>query len=127
MVGSDLLLVPTQESTGSPDLPNSGRLIELEYATMDDRKLRSQLRNVSALELQVWSGSLPSILPITYLSLRPQCQPRHICEHSSNTVSRTPPSLLFTSAKPGSQAEPSNKCLKQRNFNRLAGELESHD
>ena len=41
-----------QESTGSPDLPNSGRLIELEYATMDDRKLRSQLRNVSSLELQ---------------------------------------------------------------------------
>jgi hypothetical protein len=48
--------VCAQESAGSPDLPNAGRLIELEYATMDDRKLRSQLRNVSALELQARNG-----------------------------------------------------------------------
>ena len=49
----DTYLPYPQESAGSPDLPNSGRLIELEYASMEDRKLRSQLRNVSALELQV--------------------------------------------------------------------------
>ena len=41
-----------QESSGSPDIPASQRLIELEYASMEDRRLRSQLRNVSELELQ---------------------------------------------------------------------------
>ena len=63
MPGLDPLSVPTQEAAGSPDLPNAGRLIELEYATMDDRKLRSQLRNVSALELQVPRSQPSSWLP----------------------------------------------------------------
>ena len=58
---------------------------------MDDRKLRSQLRNVSALELQVLvrSKHCRQILPITYLSLRPQCQPRqYVAKHfQQDTVS----------------------------------------
>ena len=42
-----------QESAGIPDLPAGQRLIELEYAVMDDRRLRNQLQDVPALELQV--------------------------------------------------------------------------
>ena len=42
-----------KESGGLPDLPNSGRLVELEYAVIEDRKVRAQLRNVSAIEQQV--------------------------------------------------------------------------
>lgn len=42
-----------QESSGTPDLPSNQRLIELEYASMDDRRLRGQMRDVPALELQV--------------------------------------------------------------------------
>ena len=42
-----------KESGGLPDLPVSGRLVELEYAVIEDRKVRAQLRNVSAIEQQV--------------------------------------------------------------------------
>ncbi|KAK9846572.1 hypothetical protein WJX81_006817 [Elliptochloris bilobata] len=42
-----------KEAGGLPDLPNSGRLVELEYAVIEDRKVRSLLRNVSAIEQQV--------------------------------------------------------------------------
>lgn len=41
-----------KENGGALDIPGGGRLIELEYASVADRKLRSQLRNVSDLELQ---------------------------------------------------------------------------
>lgn len=41
-----------KESAGSLDIPGNGRLIELPYAAFEDRKLRGQLRNVPALELQ---------------------------------------------------------------------------
>ena len=42
-----------KEYAGIPDLPNSGRLIELEFATVTNRKVRNQLRNVNAIERQV--------------------------------------------------------------------------
>ena len=38
-----------------PDIPNSGRLISVEYASVTDRKLRGNLRNVSDIEKQVLS------------------------------------------------------------------------
>ena len=41
-----------KESSGLPDLPTPGRLVELEYAVIEDRKVRSMLRNVSAIEQQ---------------------------------------------------------------------------
>ena len=41
-----------KESGGALDVPGFGKLIELEYAQVADRKLRGQLRNVSNLELQ---------------------------------------------------------------------------
>jgi hypothetical protein len=39
-----------KESAGIPDIPNSGRLIELEYAAISDRKIRGQLRNPGDIE-----------------------------------------------------------------------------
>jgi hypothetical protein len=42
-----------KESGGALDIPGGNRLIELEYAQVEDRKLRGQLRNVSKLELLV--------------------------------------------------------------------------
>jgi hypothetical protein len=44
-----------KESAGLPDLPNSGKLIDVEFATIEDKRLRSQLRNVSAIELEVYA------------------------------------------------------------------------
>ena len=42
-----------KEYSGIPDLPRRDRLIELEYASVTDRKIRGQLRNVDAIEKQV--------------------------------------------------------------------------
>ncbi|KAK9843352.1 hypothetical protein WJX74_010836 [Apatococcus lobatus] len=39
-----------KESSGIPDIPNSGKLIELEFATVDSRSTRGQLRNVNNVE-----------------------------------------------------------------------------
>ncbi len=42
-----------KESSGVPDVPNSGRVVELEYASISDRKIRGQLRNPSEIEKTV--------------------------------------------------------------------------
>ena len=42
-----------KETSGIPDIPNSGRLIELEYAAISDRKIRSQLRDPNSIEKTV--------------------------------------------------------------------------
>ena len=42
-----------KESAGVPDIPVSGRLIELEYAAISDRKIRGQLRNPGEIEKTV--------------------------------------------------------------------------
>lgn len=44
-----------KETAGVPDVPNSGRLVELEYASISDRKIRGQLRNPSDIEKTVQS------------------------------------------------------------------------
>lgn len=49
-----------KEYAGIPDLPRRDRLIELEYASVTDRKIRGQLRNVDAIEKQVGILSLQS-------------------------------------------------------------------
>lgn len=53
-----------KENGGALDIPGGGRLIELEYASVADRKLRSQLRNVSDLELQVTSMEVAALKKI---------------------------------------------------------------
>jgi hypothetical protein len=42
-----------KEYAGIPDLPRRDRLIELEFASVSDRKIRGQLRNVDSIEKQV--------------------------------------------------------------------------
>ncbi|KAK9797734.1 hypothetical protein WJX73_002375 [Symbiochloris irregularis] len=42
-----------KESAGVPDLPFGGRLVECEYASVGDRRLRGQLRNVGDIERKV--------------------------------------------------------------------------
>lgn len=49
----DIRTAREKEQTGIPDLPNSSKLIELEYASIDDRKVRGQLRDISKLELKI--------------------------------------------------------------------------
>ncbi|KAK9866513.1 hypothetical protein WJX84_008419 [Apatococcus fuscideae] len=46
----DVRTAREKESSGIPDLPNSGKLIELEFANVDNRSTRGQLRNVNAVE-----------------------------------------------------------------------------
>lgn len=49
----DIRSAREKEAAGIPDLPNAGKLVELEYASIVDRKIRGQLRNVGTLELKI--------------------------------------------------------------------------
>lgn len=49
----DIRTAREKEATGIPDLPNSGKLVELEFAAIEDRKIRGQLRNLGALETKI--------------------------------------------------------------------------
>lgn len=60
----DLRSEREKENGGALDIPGNGRLIELEYAEVGDRKLRSQLRNVSGLELQVTAMEVAALKKI---------------------------------------------------------------
>lgn len=57
----DIRTAKEKETAGLPDLPNSGKLVELEYATVADRKLRGQLRNVADLELKVTAMQIAAL------------------------------------------------------------------
>jgi hypothetical protein len=48
-----------KEASGLADVPggSKGKLLEVEYAFTEDKKLRGQLRDPSAIEAQVGSGS----------------------------------------------------------------------
>ncbi|KAL3132062.1 hypothetical protein ABBQ32_008676 [Trebouxia sp. C0010 RCD-2024] len=50
-----------KENGGLPDLPSGNRLIEVEYAEIEDRKVRNQLQNVSAIERQVTALQIASL------------------------------------------------------------------
>ncbi len=56
-----------------PDVPNAGRLVELEYAVIEDRKVRALLRDVSSIEQQARPRapprSVPPVLPRLLLPL----------------------------------------------------------
>jgi len=63
--GSSVLVdIRTQrekESQGVPDLPGGARLIELELASVGDRKLRGSLRDASAAERQLTALQISSL------------------------------------------------------------------
>lgn len=50
-----------KENGGVPDLPSGNRLIEVEYAEIQDRKVRGQLSNVGAIERQVTALQIASL------------------------------------------------------------------
>lgn len=50
-----------KENAGLPDLPNNSKLIELEYASIEDRKVRGQLRNAGELELKVTAMQIAAL------------------------------------------------------------------
>lgn len=50
-----------KENGGLPDLPSSSRLVEVEYAEIEDRKVRNQLQNVGAIERQVTALQIASL------------------------------------------------------------------
>ncbi|KAA6421320.1 MAG: calcium sensing receptor [Trebouxia sp. A1-2] len=57
-IGGNVVIVDIRtsrekENGGVPDLPFGNRLIEVEYAEIEDRKVRGQLQNVGAIERQV--------------------------------------------------------------------------
>jgi len=52
----DIRSAKEKEAGGLPDLPNSGKLVEVEYASIADRKLRGQLRSAADLTLKVRVG-----------------------------------------------------------------------
>ncbi|KAK9909244.1 hypothetical protein WJX75_009385 [Coccomyxa subellipsoidea] len=54
-----------KESSGVPDVPNSGRVVELEYASISDRKIRGQLRNPSDIEKTVTVLSIAALKKVS--------------------------------------------------------------
>lgn len=50
-----------KEQQGLPDLSNAGKLVELEYATIEDRKIRGQLRDIGALEIKITAMQIAAL------------------------------------------------------------------
>lgn len=67
-----------KEAGGIPDIPTPGRLVELEYAVISDRKMRGQLRNPGEIEKTVRFGArvpaLPELMFLAGDSLTPLAQ-----------------------------------------------------
>lgn len=57
----DIRTAREKEQAGIPDLPNSGKLVELEYAAIEDRRIRGQLRNISELELKITAMQIAAL------------------------------------------------------------------
>lgn len=57
-----------KETSGVPDVPNSGRVVELEYASISDRKIRGQLRNPSDIEKTVRRCSASRKIPESFVT-----------------------------------------------------------
>ncbi len=57
--GGDSTVQREKEASGLADVPggSKGKLLEVEYAFTEDRKLRGQLRDPGAIEAQVGSNS----------------------------------------------------------------------
>ncbi|DBA85578.1 hypothetical protein WJX79_010531 [Trebouxia sp. C0005] len=65
-IGGNVVIVDIRtsrekENGGVPDLPFGNRLIEVEYAEIEDRKVRGQLQNVGAIERQVTALQIASL------------------------------------------------------------------
>lgn len=61
----DIRTAREKENGGVPDLPFGNRLIEVEYAEIEDRKVRGQLQNVGAIERQVTALQIASLKKVS--------------------------------------------------------------
>ncbi|KAL4447383.1 hypothetical protein ABPG77_007416 [Micractinium sp. CCAP 211/92] len=61
----DIRSLREKEAGGAPDLPNASRLIDLEYAAIEDRKVRNQLRNAGELEVKVTALQIAALKRLT--------------------------------------------------------------
>ena len=50
-----------KEGQGIPDLPNQSKVIELEFAMIEDRKVRNQLRDISKLETKITAMQIAAL------------------------------------------------------------------
>lgn len=50
-----------KEAQGIPDLPNSGKEIELEFAIIEDRKIRGQIRDIGKLETKITAMQIAAL------------------------------------------------------------------
>lgn len=59
----DIRSTREKEGSGIPDLPSSasGKVIEVEYAVTEDKRLRGQLRDVSSIEAQITALQIASL------------------------------------------------------------------
>ncbi len=49
----DIRTASEKDSAGVPDLPSGGKLIEVQFADIGDRRVRGQLKDPSAIERKV--------------------------------------------------------------------------
>ncbi|KAL4533072.1 hypothetical protein Ndes2526A_g08525 [Nannochloris sp. 'desiccata'] len=59
----DIRTAREKEQQGLPDVPNSGKLVELEFATIEDRKVRGQLRDIGKLEIKITAMQIAALKP----------------------------------------------------------------
>ncbi|KAL4532423.1 hypothetical protein Ndes2437B_g02829 [Nannochloris sp. 'desiccata'] len=57
----DIRTAREKEQQGLPDVPNSGKLVELEFATIEDRKVRGQLRDIGKLEIKITAMQIAAL------------------------------------------------------------------
>lgn len=57
----DIRTAREKEQAGIPDLANSGKLVELEFATIEDRKVRGQLRDIGKLEIKITAMQIAAL------------------------------------------------------------------
>jgi rhodanese-related sulfurtransferase len=57
----DIRTAREKEQAGLPDLPNAGKLVELEFATIEDRKVRGQLRDIGRLEIMITAMQIAAL------------------------------------------------------------------
>jgi rhodanese-related sulfurtransferase len=57
----DIRTAREKEQQGIPDLPNSGKLVELEFAAIEDRKVRGLLRDLGKLEIKITAMQIAAL------------------------------------------------------------------
>lgn len=57
----DIRTAREKEQQGLPDLPNSSKLVELDFAAIEDKKTRGLLRNIGKLEIKITAMQIAAL------------------------------------------------------------------